>query len=765
MINFDSIRASGDLLFESIRGSHLYGLNGPNSDIDTYGIWCCPIEWLLGSGRDYVPDIKSDKNDDSWVDLGKYIKLLEESNPDAIISLFTPASKILHFDPILEPLWNIRDQILSKACFKSFSGYAKDQLMKARGKNKKISINPDDVKVRKTPLDFCYVVRNDGGGSVVLSKWLKERGLKQEHCGICHIQPGKGMYYLYYNWGEDKESRVEDYMALQYPDASSWSIGKYRRDLERLKEAAGECITYRGIICKNEEEGTQLRLTSIPKEDEKRGPLCIFQYNQDAFTYHCKQYKEYWEWVEKRNQDRFVIDSEHGFNCYVDSETEFLTSSGWKRFDDITEEDLIGCWDNTNCYRFEKPISRIDKKYSGDIYRFESRYSKFSITANHNLYVKAYPLNGIVKDHSEYDLETYNWKFLPVKEYFEKRRSRYKFLGNLGNDLPDNPDFSDDFIRLLGYYISEGTINYRYKNGKRTGMKSIRIGVKDGCPLADNMREILTRYHINEYSYIKKDTGSTIVLWDWYPNDIDFQKILEAGIGAFNKVIPKYVYTFSKRQVDILIKSLIEGDGYISKKGHSVYYTFSKQLAEDLYTLLELNNYNAQRYEYKKTGGTFIRKDGKVTNYYQIMISKNNKQEHIMQKRGMWSKETVKDVRVVCFEMPNGTIITRNSNKIAFQGNSKNLSHCMRLMIQGMEIAQGKGLILDRTGIDADLLLDIKNHKMTYNEIMALCESKQAEMEEAFTKSTLRDLPPIDKLEELLIGIRRAHYVKANVNL
>ena len=84
----------------------------------------------------------------------------------------------------------------------------------------------------------------------------------------------------------------------------------------------------------------------------------------------------------------------------------------------------------------------------------------------------------------------------------------------------------------------------------------------------------------------------------------------------------------------------------------------------------------------------------------------------------------------------------------------------MRLMIQGMEIAQGKGLILDRTGIDADMLMDIKNHKMTYSEIMTLCESKQAEMEEAFTKSTLRDLPPIDKLEELLIEIRREHYGK-----
>lgn len=312
-MTFDEIRQKGDLLFESIRGSHLYGLNGPDSDIDTFGVWCCPSSWLLGTGRDYVPDIRSETNDDTWYDIGKYIGLLEESNPDAIISLFTPAPLIKYFDPILEPLWNIRDEVLSKACFKSFSGYAKDQLMRARGKNKKISINPDEVKTRLTPIDFCYVIRMDGKGVINLSDWLKERGLKQEHCGLVHLQPGKGMYYLYYNWGEDKESTVENYMKVQYPDASSFSIGFYRKQLKAVKEAAGEAITYRGIL-KVGVDSEKLRLTSIPREDEKRGPLCVFQYNQDAYSAHCRKYKEYWEWVDKRNKERFVVDSEYGFN-------------------------------------------------------------------------------------------------------------------------------------------------------------------------------------------------------------------------------------------------------------------------------------------------------------------------------------------------------------------------------------------------------------------------------------------------------------------
>lgn len=761
-MTFDEIRQKGDLLFESIRGSHLYGLNGPDSDIDTFGVWCCPSSWLLGTGRDYVPDVRSETNDDTWYDIGKYIGLLEESNPDAIISLFTPAPLIKYFDPILEPLWNIRDEVLSKACFKSFSGYAKEQLMRARGKNKKISINPNEVKTRLTPIDFCYVIRMDGKGVINLSDWLKERGLKQEHCGLVHLQPGKGMYYLYYNWGEDKESTVENYMKVQYPNASSFSIGFYRKQLKAVKEAAGEAITYRGIL-KVGVDSEKLRLTSIPREDEKRGPLCVFQYNQDAYSAHCRKYKEYWEWVDKRNKERFVVDSEYGFNCYVDSETDFLTNNGWKKFDDITEDDLIGCWDSTNCFRFEKPISRIDKKYSGDIYKFESRYSKFSITPNHSLYVRAYSVNK--KDESTvdtkfYDGESYNWKFLTAENYFKGRRSKYKFLGNLRNDLPDNPNFSDDFIKLLGYYISEGTIEYHYHpDGTKGNVKCIRYGQKEGRPLCAPLRDIATRIKLNEYSYIKRESGSKIILWDWYPKEEDLSNILAAGHGSLNKRLPKYVFTFSKRQVDILIESLLDGDGHRHPKGHKIYYTFSKNLAEDLHTLVELNGYNAQVYQYKSTGGIYGRKDGKLNDGFQVMISKNTEQEHIMRKtKGMWSKEVVSDVRVVCFEMPFGTIITKNGQKMAFQGNSKNLSHCMRLMIQGLEIAQGKGLILDRRGIDADLLLDIKNHKMTYDEIMALCEAKEKEMNEAFEKSTIRETPDIEKLEGILREIRCKHY-------
>jgi predicted nucleotidyltransferase len=46
---------NGVILFKSVRGSHLFGLNTEESDLDTFGLFCCPQRWLLGTGEDYKP--------------------------------------------------------------------------------------------------------------------------------------------------------------------------------------------------------------------------------------------------------------------------------------------------------------------------------------------------------------------------------------------------------------------------------------------------------------------------------------------------------------------------------------------------------------------------------------------------------------------------------------------------------------------------------------------------------------------------------------
>ena len=311
-MNFDEIREQDLLLFESIRGSHLFGLNTENSDLDTFGIFCCPEVQLLGTGRDYISIIESDKNDDYWDEIGKFIRELGKSNPSSLEALFTPECWIKYYNPVLDPLWKIRDSLITKQCFKSFAGYSKKQINKATGLGKAINIDPKKVERRKSPIEFCYVAMRDGDGTIRLDRWLSKYGLNLCHCGIVHLPGTIETYNLYYDWFADKDLKVESYAKLRY---NSEPTEKIRKELEEGKKT--EYIAYRGLLDPTDSETSQLRCSSVTKEDSKY-PLCTFQYNINAFSESCKEYKRYWDWVKNRNPERYKLNKGYNYdgkNC------------------------------------------------------------------------------------------------------------------------------------------------------------------------------------------------------------------------------------------------------------------------------------------------------------------------------------------------------------------------------------------------------------------------------------------------------------------
>lgn len=312
-LTFEEIRKSGNLLFESVRGSHLFGLETETSDIDTFGIFCCESDMLLGTGNNYIPMVQSEKNDDYWDEIGKFVKELCKSNPNALEALFTPEKHVKYFNPVIQPLWDIRDKLITKDCFRSFSGYAVMQIKKAKGLGKAINIDPDSVRRRKNPLEFCWVAQKDGDGDIRLDKWLKKCGLKQEHCGIVHLTNSLEMYNLYYDWFADKDLSVESYAKMRYGETNN--PAKYEKELVEGKKT--EFIGYRGLLDPSDLETSQLRCSSVGKEDAKR-PLCTFQYNYLAFSQHCADYKRYWDWVKNRNPERFELNKGYNYdgkNC------------------------------------------------------------------------------------------------------------------------------------------------------------------------------------------------------------------------------------------------------------------------------------------------------------------------------------------------------------------------------------------------------------------------------------------------------------------
>ena len=103
----------------------------------------------------------------------------------------------------------------------------------------------------------------------------------------------------------------------------------------------------------------------------------------------------------------------------------------------------------------------------------------------------------------------------------------------------------------------------------------------------------------------------------------------------------------------------------------------------------------------------------------------------------------------------------KHRNPVRYESNltksydAKNMCECFRLINCGIEIARGEGYKVDRSEIDADFLLDVKNHKYEYEELMRMLESKKDEMEKAMAESTIPDTIDVEFVNDLLLKIRK----------
>lgn len=289
-MTINEMKDKGLLIFEGIVGSQSYGLALPTSDTDIKGVYVQSMDDILSFG--YIEQISDEKNDIVYYEVRRFLELISTNNPNILELLNLPEDNIIYKHPVYDLILEQRDKFISKICKDSFAGYAIAQIKKARGLNKKI-VNPVE-KERKTPLDFCNVII--GNGTVSLNNWLKSNNLEQKFCGIVNIPNARDMYSLYY-------------------DEKSFNVFSENTKLENLEEYKKNCLEnnlflhYKGIIKEDDRESNQLRLSSILKDEKE---LCIFSYNQDGYTLYCKQYKEYWEWVEKRNQTRYNDNAKHG---------------------------------------------------------------------------------------------------------------------------------------------------------------------------------------------------------------------------------------------------------------------------------------------------------------------------------------------------------------------------------------------------------------------------------------------------------------------
>lgn len=354
-LNFDNVNKY--LIYRYIRGSQAQGTATENSDIDEGGVYLCPVHQLLDLGYDYQTQIANETNDIVFYEFNKYVRLLLSANPTVLESLFVDDKYVLYETDIMRTLKEHRDLFITKKCFKTFISYAYNQIKKARGLNKKIVQTPVE---KRDILSFCYTFYKQGSSKI--KNWLEYRNLDQRYCGLVKVANMPDMYSVFYDFGaffKDKHISKDDIIKAFF-DKTEYDTIRIVKDIKNAEKESPHALRLTflkdelhnaqmknmlSLICTNvlgiefsehfstgqalidfynsqkvlgykgitsdEKECFDVRLSSVEKGQK---PICYLSFSKDAFAKHCKDYKEYQDWVKHRNPERFRINIEHGKN-------------------------------------------------------------------------------------------------------------------------------------------------------------------------------------------------------------------------------------------------------------------------------------------------------------------------------------------------------------------------------------------------------------------------------------------------------------------
>jgi predicted nucleotidyltransferase len=246
-------------------GSHAFSTNIETSDEDFFEVHQCSNDEIFGFN--YRDELQFTKDHKSF-ELKKFLELLLKANPTTLEMLFSDERNIIYKDPSLNWLFENKEMFVTKQSLQTFGNYAISQIQKATALDKKANWEKERI-VRKDILDFCFV-NIENGKSKSIKQFLFNKGYKQSDIGLSSIPHMKNTYYMFLpkNYFDDFKSN------------------------------------FKGIV-KNPDNSNMLSLSSIPKDSISIG---LLYFNLESYQSHCKDYKEYKEWLSKRNTQRYTWD-------------------------------------------------------------------------------------------------------------------------------------------------------------------------------------------------------------------------------------------------------------------------------------------------------------------------------------------------------------------------------------------------------------------------------------------------------------------------
>lgn len=721
-------------------GSIAYGTNTPTSDVDFRGIFVADKEFILSPFFNVGEASDTKEEDTKFYELNKFMKLYLDGNPNILETLWVDDSDIVERSEMYDYLRQYRGDLLSSKIAHTYTGYAYNQchrMSNHHGWMDKERVAEDELNrileiyPYEDVLEWMYQsfpeyiferldktgVQGTSATVVDYDKFMRNHSLQ-----MVSTHPLKQHHFikLVHNYFPHKVLD-RDFNILDYNE--NYELIPYGENIFGVVPAPGsKCINRDGSIHKIDTDNRTV-------EEIKRAPVLIVKFNKEEYNKSSDNRKSYHKWKENRNSDRSVLESKYGYDCYLDSQTEFLTIDGFKKYDDILDTDLVGTVNPiSKCIEFQNFSERIKKNYSGVMYHGETQNTAFTVTGNHRMFIS----NIRRSKGTKYNEELANWRYTSLENMINDYQSYYHILSTVDNTNDDYP-VSDDYLKFIGCYVSEGS--FVKHNGEPKGISISQLENGRLCKYIDS----ITEFNFKKYSYERN--GRNEFTYNLY--DTKFAREIKELCGEYEheKRLPKFITYLSKRQATLLLETMIAGDG-THRKYSDIYYTSSPQMTNDVQVLALMAGKLTKIWNYLEKHST-----------NQIYTSDKNSPS-VLNTNNHVKKIEVENDYIVCFTVPNENLITRNNGKIAVQGNTKHAMHVVRLLRTAKEALETGEVLVKRP--DAAELLAIRNGAWSYEEMMEYFNSTVTDIRNI--SSVLPKQPDRKLATKILIDLREIQW-------
>lgn len=266
-----------------------------------------------------------------------------------------------------------------------------------------------------------------------------------------------------------------------------------------------------------------------------------------------------------------------------DKDTEVLTENGWRYFSELTgNEKLLTINPETRMAEYIRPSHLHISYKSGEMIRYKRRGLSFAVTPNHRMFISTRFKNNFFRTagelantkHTEVNIERgFNWGISDVPTI------KIPALSGNKKNWSEKEYNADDFAELLGWYCSEGHLTY--SNGL---YRTVGISQLDTKVIESVCDRLGIHYKVYQCSNVKQVRIHCTQLAEW---------LAQFGIGSLNIRVPDIIKKLSSRQINIFLNAYRDGDGYKKTKSVDVFYTSSKNMADDLQELCFMAGQNS----------------------------------------------------------------------------------------------------------------------------------------------------------------------------